>query len=210
MPSPEEISIFQHQLLEWAECNLRSFPWRQTTSPYNVLIAEVLLQRTRADLVEPVYEELIDEYPNFVALSKANQDCLLAIVRPLGLQNTRVQALTSIADALAGQAVPDTEEELLEIPYVGKYAANATLCFAFGQARPIVDANVVRVYGRFFGLNLNYEMEITWNFAACLVPEENARQFNLGLLDFAAKICTSSPKCHRCFLSDICHYYSRN
>ena len=46
-PSPE-IEVFREALLEWADGNLRDLPWRNTASPYEVLIAEILLQRTLA------------------------------------------------------------------------------------------------------------------------------------------------------------------
>ncbi|MFB6198430.1 MAG: hypothetical protein ABEI52_09220, partial [Halobacteriaceae archaeon] len=120
----------------------------------------------------------------------------------------RSNALVSIGQELSNGGVPDDEEELQELPYVGRYAANATLCFAFGEHRPIVDANVVRVYNRVFGKNFDYRDEAAWEFAEEVLPESYAWEFNLAIIDFAAEICVpQNPNCDECFFSTQCDYY---
>lgn len=56
--SPDIIRAFQSDLLSWWEENKRSFPWRETSNPFYILISEIMLQRTRADQVVPIYEFL--------------------------------------------------------------------------------------------------------------------------------------------------------
>lgn len=210
MVSQGEINTFQSRLLSWGQQseNYREFPWRQTTSPYEVLIAEVLLGATFAEKVVPIYNSFLERYPQFEALAMAETKQVAALLEPLGLHNRRAKALVKIGNGLTGEDVPKSEDELMELPYVGKYAANATLCFALGQRRPIVDSNVVRIYERYFGVSLNVERDETWQFAEKILPDENVREFNLALLDFGNAICQSSPQCPQCFLTNYCTYYN--
>jgi len=153
-PKPSEIDSFREDLLSWSESNLREYPWRKSDDSYRVLVAEILLQKTFADKVEPIYDEFVDRYPRLDALTEAKVEAVTSLLKPLGLQNVRAKALIDIANEYADGGIPDDKEALLELPYVGPYAANATLCFAFDERRPIVDANVVRVFNRAFGLDL--------------------------------------------------------
>jgi len=199
---------FRSELLSWACGNLRTFPWRETTDPYEVLIAEILLQKTAAEKVEPIYREFLSTYPSLEELADADRDELADIIYSLGFQNQRSKALVSIGQTLQDTEVPDDTERLLELPYVGRYAASATLCFAFGEPRPIVDANVVRIYNRIFDTDFDYRDEAAWQFAKEVLLENDAWVFNLAILDFASKICApKTPNCEECFFTDQCSYY---
>lgn len=101
--STEKISALQEGLMEWSEDNLRGFPWRNTDSTYEVLIAEILLQRTDANKVEPVYRKFVETYPGFDKLAEAEVDDVASVLEPLGLQNKRGKALVRIAKAYLGK-----------------------------------------------------------------------------------------------------------
>lgn len=208
LPSPVEADAFRSLLLSWSKENLREYPWRETNSPYRVLVAEMLLQKTFADKVAPIYERFVDTYPNLKTLAEAEVDEVATLLRPLGLQNVRARALIDISNEYAKDGVPDTEEELLQLPYVGPYAANATLCFAFDRRRPVVDANVVRIYNRTFGADFTPQDDEAWELADRMLPEEDYQRFNLALIDFGAKVCSAdSPLCSKCFYRNQCSYY---
>ncbi len=66
-----EIEWFQKQLISWAKQNLRDYPWRRTSDPYFILIAEFLLQRTDADTIVPIYEVFLARYPTVEKLALA-------------------------------------------------------------------------------------------------------------------------------------------
>jgi len=208
MGQQQVIEDFRSKLLSWGSDNLRAFPWRETSDPYEILVAEILLQKTAAEKVEPIYREFLAMYPSLDELADADREGLTDIIYSLGLQNQRSKALISIGETLQGDGVPDDTDRLLKLPYVGRYAANATLCFAFGEPRPIVDANVVRVYNRIFDTDFDYRDEAAWKFAEKTLPEAYAWEFNLAILDFAAAICTpKTPRCEECFFTDRCSYY---
>jgi len=210
MGTLDKKDAFREALLEWGDENLREFPWRVTDDPYRVFIAEVMLQRTLATKVVPVYREFVDRYPDFGALFRANEGDLADLIRPLGLQNRKARAFVNIAEDLCGSGVPASEDELLTLPFVGRYAANATLCFSFSECRPIVDTNVVRIYNRYFGKEFSGDQdEAAWSFSKRVLPEDQCRRFNLALLDFGAEVCTSrDPRCNHCPVNEECNFYS--
>lgn len=152
--------LFDRELLEWSEEHLRKFPWREATSPYEVFVAEILLSKTPVFKVKPLYETFLDRYPTLSHLEATDKEELSSLLHPPGLQNRRAAALIKIGRKLSDNGILESEEELLELPYVGKYAANATFCFAFGHHRPIVDSNVIRIYNRVFDVGItNPEFE---------------------------------------------------
>ncbi len=115
---PAEISRkvpgLRKKLLKWYRKHARSYPWRDTDDAYRVLIAELMLRRTRADQVKPVYEAFIEAFPDVDALDHAKEAEVAEAVYSIGL-NWRVPAFKKAARQLkenhAGY-VPDTREEL--------------------------------------------------------------------------------------------------
>jgi len=171
--SEEEAERFQFGLLDWADDNLREFPWRDTSEPYKILVAEALLQKTLAAKVPAIYEEFLDRYPDLSALSNADVDEVAGLLGPPGFQNQRAKALVDIGDEFAAEGIPADQEELSEPRYIGPYATNAMLCFAFDEPRSIVDANVVRIYNRAFGFEFSAQQNAAWEFAQWMLPEED-------------------------------------
>ncbi len=211
MTIDESAQRFRDDLLAWSEGNLRSFPWREDdATPYEVLIAEIMLKQTRSPTVHEIYVEFIEEYPTLEDLAEADRDELIDIIQPLGLYNYRADAFMEIADRASDGGLPEDEAELSDLPQVGPYVLNATLFFGFGEERPIMDTNVERIYGRVFGDDGvdAFDEDELWAFSEELLPEGEARRYNLALLDFGYSICThSSPSCEECFASEYCDYY---
>jgi A/G-specific adenine glycosylase len=208
-PGAEEIAAIQEAVLEWArDDNLREFSWREDATPYEVLVAEILLQQTFADKVEPAYDALLEAYPTPAAQAAASPEAVAEIIESLGFQNQRARALVENASVIAERGnVPETEADLKTLNFVGDYAANATLCFGYGQQRPILDTNVKRVYDRVFDVNLDADDADSWAFVADLVPPDEFVTYNLALLDIGAKICKpSTPACEECPLRQHCEY----
>jgi len=210
-------TIFQQLMLYWYERNRRGYAWRAERDPYKILVAEIMLQQTNADKVEPVYIEFVEKYPTINALAQSDLLALKAVLMPLGL-DYRVGRLKNIAEKLVtehGGAVPRVEKSLLALPGIGRYVANAVLCFAYSLRVALVDVNIVRLYGRVFGFrsqkNRPRDDNKVWEFAAEMLPETKFKEYNLALLDFTAAVCTSRrPGCVKCPITDICLYYTRS
>lgn len=204
---------FQKDLLEWTRENARSFPWRSDeVTPYQILVAEMFLNVTRSDVVADVYPDFLDQFPELADLENASRGDIIDLIRPLGLYEVRADALKTLAEELESTSVPKTRDALLELPRVGEYVANAVLCMAYGEDVPMLDRNVARIYSRLHGLPIDQSnlRQTDWDLAKDLVPEGDARRYNLGLLDFASEVCRADdPRCEDCFASSYCTYYSR-
>jgi A/G-specific adenine glycosylase len=202
------------RLLRWSISYGRSFPWRETDDPYKICIAEILLQQTFARKVVPVYGRLIELYPTVADLSKAPVKKIEKLIYPLGLVY-RAGVLKKLANQLVTKycgMLPNSEQELLGLFGVGQYVSSAILCFAFNKSVTIIDTNVVRIYVRYFGMDIRLPSSLPNNeiqlIASSVLAKRKARQFNYALLDFAALVCSHyNPKCHSCPISFHCHFY---
>lgn len=182
-------------------------------------MTEQLLRKTTAKQVNDLYEKFFAVFPSFVELAQSPKGKIKNIIRPLGLQNQRAELLHVISTRLVElERVPKEENQLLSLPGVGQYCADALRCLAFGEDVPMVDRNVVRVINRVFSVlprDVNPLSEkaakTCRSFVEELLPKGNSKSYNLGLLDFAASICLATkPKCAICPVLSICNYGSLN
>ena len=208
----EKINIFVERLLLWWQQCKQKFPWRGETDPYKILIAEFLLRKTTAKQVASVYGEFLSFFPNPKSLAEASLEKLEMVLRPLGIYKVRARLLKRLGEVLverfSGQ-VPREPSDLLLLPGISKYIANAVLCFAYGEKVPLVDTNIVRIFQRVFALKSRKKRARNdpyfWKFAQKILPEKNVKSFNLALIDFAHKICRAKkPLCSTCIMQDIC------
>jgi len=209
---PEDtVALLHRRLRTWGKASRRSLPWRCAPTPFRVLIAELCLRKTGARLAEPVYRSIIHSCPTVQDLARAHPKQLEPLFRPIGL-TSRSSGLIDLARDLVrrhGGEVPSTYEELVALPGVGPYIANAVLCFAFKRAVPIVDGSVKRLLGRLYGPSPLSERS-AWRLAERLVPRRQADLYNYTLLDLAAKLCRPTrPLCHDCPLRETCEWYRR-
>ena len=200
--SEDRIKRIRRAVMRWGRRNYKPFPWREPAELWQAVIAEVLLQRTRADNVVPVYSAFIARYPSAHALSSATEDDVASLVRPLGLQ-WRVPLLTRLSRVLGNSdgRVPRTYNELVALPGVGPYVAAAVLSLHCGQRHAIVDANIVRWLCRIVGTAMDRETRRKkWLLALAddLTPKRNWRAYNYAALDFTMAICSRSPRCEDC------------
>lgn len=201
----EKEARFRASLLEWSTQNLRDFAWREPNrSLYEVFVAEFFLTQTPAENVASVYPTFLERFPSLDAIEEATRDELVEIIEPLGFYNIRADALKTIAAEY--DSLPDEPDELSDLQRVGQYVANATLCFAHREPLPVLDRNVERIYGRMFGEEWPDSPSDQLQFATRLVPKDDARAYNLALLDFGASVCQPDPLCQRCFASGYCKY----
>ena len=195
-------SSFRSDLLRWFSHNRREFPWREGgLNPWQVLVLEMCLRRTKAEQVAHVADRLISlgETP---ALFLENYAELAAPLATLGL-NQRSDNLAAAArfvrDGMAGR-VPDNWQELRSITGVGDYIASAVLCFAFNRPSVLIDTNTTRIARRLRGVD---DRHPRWKLR--MVLHELAGQegadvvWNQALLDLGALVCTARlPKCNKC------------
>lgn len=205
-----DVQWMRRRVISWGRKNRRDFPWRTVTDPFRVLVAEILLQRTRAETVVPVYRALFARWRGARELAAARTTSIVAVIRPLGLVHraARLRALASAIRDIGG--VPRDFATLRTLPGVGRYVANATAEVAFGTRAPTVDGVSARVYRRFFGLPEGLSAVTDgalWALVEEVTPRISHREWNWAVLDLAAAVCTpTNPDCGGCPLRARCRW----
>lgn len=204
--SARDVEWFRDRALAWGNANRRSFPWRETSDPFRILVAELLLQRTRAEAAQHVYCELFDLWPDAGALASADIEQLHSILMPLGLAY-RAPRLKALAEQVCEEeGCLRSPEGLRRLPGVGPYMVAATLA-ALGQRIASVDNVSARVYRRFFGLEaaavVNSDAEL-WALVSECLPATEVQAWNWAVLDLAALVCRVNPRCGTCPLAERC------
>ena len=213
-PTPVERRRFRRILLRWYDRNGRDLPWRRTDDPYHILVSEIMLQQTQVDRVLPKYAEWLGKYPSFHALAGAPEEAAVETWYPLGynIRPRRLHAIAREAVSRFGGELPSDEETLRSFKGIGPYTAGALMSFAFRKRAPILDTNVARVLFRVVvgrGSPKSHEMrKHLWKVSALMVPHKRAFDFNQGIMDFGALVCTARrPKCDACPMSGMCRTY---
>jgi A/G-specific adenine glycosylase len=216
-PSPKNIIFFQKKLLAWFDLGGRSFPWRKKKlTQYQIVISEVLLQRTRADTVSKFYVEFIQDFPNWHSLALAKIESIEEYLRPIGLYKQRATRLKKLAEEMVrrnGQ-IPRQREILESIPFMGQYIANAVQLVIHGERLPLLDVNMARVLERFFRerkmADIRYDPYLQ-SLALQYADHPMAKELNWAILDFAAMVCKArNPKCNECLLAIKCTFYNNS
>ena len=202
---------FRRRLLAWYRRHGRNLPWRHTRDPYRILVSEIMLQQTQVNRVVAKYEQWVEKYPTLDALAKARPRDLVRTWYPLGynIRPRRLHAIARESVARYGGALPDDEATLRSFKGIGAYTAGAILSFAFGRRAAILDTNVARVLHRVFvgkGNQRSHAMQRhLWNVSETLLPRRHVYDYNQGLMDFGATVCTArNPRCTGCPLTAMC------
>ncbi|MEM3192475.1 MAG: hypothetical protein QW292_10410 [Candidatus Parvarchaeota archaeon] len=209
--------FFVNKILEWYQKNRESYPWRTDKDPYHILLAEILLRKTDRKKVLKLYGSLINLYGSPQKMASVNISKLERLLRPLGLYSEKSHQLKKGAEIICAEfngEVPRNLGDLLKIPGVGNYTANAVLCFAYEFNVPLIDANLIRILKRYFNLepkkSREREDQRFWEFVKNLLPGGRGRDFYYGILDFTQKICRPrNPYCDKCPINGWCSYLSQ-
>jgi A/G-specific adenine glycosylase len=208
------VDRLREELLSWFERGGRCFPWREPgRTAYEVTLAEILLQRTTAAQVAQIYPDFLERYPAWDSLARAAPAELEGVLRPLGLWRQKARALQRLARSLEERhgLVPWARRELERLPGIGPYTASAVLAVVYGQAEPLLDANLARLLGRCFGLSPHLargsRTRLLQALALRLVRDERSLRVSWAALDFAALVCRPRrPLCAVCPLRSECAY----
>jgi A/G-specific adenine glycosylase len=203
----------RNALIVWGSEHFRCFPWRMTEDPYRILMAEVMLHRTQAPQVVPIYETFVTCYPNVPALVQASKEELHDMLYSLGLR-WRIDLIYAMVSDLMGRFdghVPREKSDLLSLPGVSEYIAGAVRCFAWNLREPLIDTNTVRVVGRLFGIEAKDSSRRNRRFRdliTALVDPDDPHAYNYALLDLAEQVCMKKrpPDCSRCPMHGHCAY----
>ena len=202
---------FSSRLLFFWNLGHRVLPWRSDPSPYHVWVSEIMLQQTRVDTVKGYYLRFMDVLPNVKALADAREDVYLKLWEGLGyysrVRNMHWAAL-EIQNRFHGE-IPSSYEELISLPGIGDYTANAIRACAFHQKSVAVDGNLIRVYARLFALPIDPgkpadRKKVQEGFLHLL--EGDPAVFNQALMEIGQTICipNGKPLCSDCPFASFC------
>ena len=212
MPFPRAAE-FVRRLLAWYAIHHRKLPWRRTVDPYRIWVSEVMLQQTTVEAVIPYYRRWLRQFPSIRALAKAPLPRVLKSWQGLGYyqraRNLREAARRVIRDH--GARFPRAHKDVARLPGIGPYTAAAVLSLAFGQALPVVEANVRRVMMRLLLIRGRASAELDKRLQPQLqkiMPTNKPGLFNQALMELGALICRpSSPRCLACPVKTHCQAY---
>lgn len=200
------------EIVAWFGDQARALAWREPgTSPWGVLVSEVMSQQTPVARVEPAWREWLERWPTPADLAAADPAEVLRAWGSLGYPRRAlrlVAAATAIADL--GNEVPDDESVLLGLPGIGRYTAAAVLAFAFRRRAVVLDTNIRRVLARLVGgqeFPPRSETAAERALAEEWLPEDDdaAAAWCEAVMELGALVCTArTPTCGACPVADDC------
>ncbi len=200
------------KLEAWYVTHGRDFCWRRgELTPWQVLVAECLLQQTPSGRVNRFLPRFFQQYPDAAATRASPVQALEAALRPLGFQRIRAANLSALARALGNDAPPTDREALLRLPGVGQYVAAAYLCTIHGERTFLLDVNFARVVERVFAPRLRPDLRddpvLDRVGQALAATASDPRRFNWAVLDLGALVCRPrAPRCGVCPLVTHCAF----
>lgn len=201
-------------LRNWFQQEARDLPWREpSTTPWQVLVSEFMLQQTQVDRVIPRWNAWIERWPTPAALAADSPGEAVRMWDRLGYPRRALwlhRAATEIVSTHDGE-VPSDIDTLLGLTGVGPYTARAVATFAFGERHPVVDTNTRRVLARFMHGIAAAGMPATQDLHDMeqLLPIDRvaAADVNAAAMELGAVVCTArSPRCDACPLAASCEW----
>lgn len=182
---------FQRTVYEYYRRHGRSFPWRQTTDPYHILVSEIMLQQTQTERVIIYYGPFTEQFPNFRTLANAKLKDVLERWQGLGY-NRRAIHLKKAAEEIMIRyqgRLPESFDEIVILPGIGTATAGAILAFAFNKPLAFIETNIRRVFIHFFFQDRQdiRDREIL-PIVKKTLDEDNPRQWYHALMDYGAML----------------------
>ena len=181
-------------------------------NPYQLLVAVILSAQCTDKRINMVTPALFEAYPTPQDMAKASADDIFEYIKSVTFPNNKAKSLVGMANALVDKydgEVPDSMDELLKIPGVGRKTANVILAVIFNRAAMAVDTHVFRVSNR-IGLTDNSPNPlVTENTLVANFPPELICKAHHWLILHGRYTCTArKPKCHECGIRPYCKHYA--
>ncbi len=178
----------------------------QTRDPFKVLVATILSARTKDETTASAAARLFKKAPDAPALSRLSEQDIQKLIYPVGFYKNKAAFLAALPAALEqfSGRIPDTIDELVSLPGVGRKTANLVVSVAFGKPAICVDTHVHRIMNIWGYVKTKSPLETEMALRAKL-PEKYWREINSILVAFGQGTCKPvSPHCDVCVIQDLC------
>jgi A/G-specific adenine glycosylase len=210
--------IITKKILNWYDLNKRKLPWRKNVSQskkhYYTLVSEFMLQQTQVVTVIPYFNRFINKIPNLKKLSKIPDRELIKLWEGLGYYS-RARNLKKTAKIIISKyhgEIPNNYEDLISLPGIGNYTANAILAIAFNKSYIPLDGNIERVLKRYLYLKKDKEIQKDnlIEKKSIFGISSRASDYAQALMELGAMICKpKNPECSKCPISKNCKSYKK-
>ncbi len=178
--------------------------------PLSILIGTILSARTRDENTSAVVKKLFSKYKTAHSLAKANVSDVERIIKSTGFYHVKARRIIEVASLIDSEyagKVPDSLDELLKLPGVGRKTANCVLVYAFEKPAIPVDTHVHRISNR-LGLVKTKTPEETEFALMEKIPKKYWLKINDTFVMYGQNICKPiSPLCNVCQIKKMCKYY---
>ncbi|ADY13539.1 endonuclease III domain-containing protein [Sphaerochaeta globosa] len=172
--------------------------------PFRFLISVILSAQTTDRIVNVVAKELFAKYPDKQTLAQASSEDVESIIYPTGYYRNKAKHIIACSEALLDCDLPDTMEELVKLPGVGRKTASCVLGDIYGKCAIIVDTHFSRVVNR-LGLVDTKDPEKVEKQIAVLLDDPKQYRFSMTANLFGRTVChAKKPECENCPLSSLC------
>ena len=158
-------------------------------------------------------KELLKKYPDMQSLSNAPIEDLYEIIRPCGMFRSKAHDIKGITDMMLnefGGKLPDTMEELLRLPGIGRKTANLILGDIFGKNTIVTDTHCIRISNRLGLVSGEDPYKVELQLEQITEPCERSA-FCHRLVHFGRDICKAiKPKCEKCPINSVCDYFNKS
>lgn len=177
-------------------------------NPYQLAVATILSAQCTDERVNAVTPTLFRRWPNAAALARAPRGELEKVIRPTGFFRNKARSLVGMAEAVVERhdgEIPDTMEELVLLPGIGRKTANVILGNAFGKQEGVVVDTHVRRLSRRLGFTQQLDPKKIELDLMDLFPPERWTLLAHLLIFHGRRVCVARrPRCEECVVSHLC------
>jgi len=180
---------------------------RWAPSPFHVLMATILSQRTKDNNTRKASDALFSRFDSMEEIANADLGEISELIRPSGFPKQKGKALIGVCRSLIddfNSEVPSDIDDLLSLPMVGRKTANCVRSYAFGLQAICVDTHVHRI-ANLMGLVRTRNPDETEFALMKITPENRWSEVNRYFVRHGQTVCLPNhPKCDRCSVADMC------
>ena len=197
---------FYETILSWFKQNQRNLYWRENREIYLTYLTEVMLQQTTVPTVQNKLPTILKEFPDFKSFKSKKINDFLKCWSGLGYYNRAINFYksASIINKNFKGNLPNSKDDLLNLPGVGEYTANAIISIGYNKRAFPIDVNIKRLISRLTNESFSDQQasEILNNIA---IKKRNFRKFAESMMDYSSLICKKNyPQCQKCKFQNYC------